>query len=160
MIRPIWAAALLFAATPCPAQAQSAASATPVQASLMAPGLRVADIDRSIVFYGIALGLVPATTLRHGPLTEVMLCADGKAGKLALILMHDATPGTSPPIELGNGVQKIVMRVPDLAGVANRMKAAGYPVGDVHWNKGAPSVLMIKDPDGYSYELVGSTPHG
>ena len=161
MMRPICAAVLLVAAIPFQAQAQSTAPAAPVQANLIAPGLRVTDIDRSIAFYGIALGLVPATTLHHGPVTEVMLCADSKAGKLALILMRDETPGKSPPVELGNGFEKVVMRVPDLAAVVARMKAAGYPVGDVRSNKGGPSVLMIKDPDGYDYELVGNgPPHG
>lgn len=161
MIRAVHAAVLLAAAVPFQAQAQGAPPAAPVQASLMAPGLRVTDIDRSIAFYGTALGLVPATTLHHGPVTEVMLCADSKAGKLALILMRDETPGKSPSIELGNGFEKIVMRVPDLAAVATRMKAAGYPVGDIHSAKGMPSTLTIKDPDGYSYELVGNgPPHG
>ncbi len=157
MIRAIAAMALVFAATPLPAQAQDA----PVQAMLMAPGLRVTDIDRSIAFYRAALGLVPGMTLHHGLLTEVMLCADSKAGKLVVILMRDETPGKSPPFDLGNGFQKIVMRVPDLAAVVARMKAAGYPVGDVRSTKGMPSTLMIKDPDGYSYELVGNAPpHG
>ena len=161
MIRPICAVALLFVAAPLLAQTQGAASAPAVQANLMAPGLRVTDIDRSIAFYGAALGLVPATTLHHGPVTEVMLCADSKAGKLALILMRDETPGKSPPVDLGNGFEKIVMRVPDLTAVVSRMRAAGYPVGDVRSNTGGPSVLMIRDPDGYSYELVGNGPsHG
>ena len=160
MIRSILGAALLLAATPFPALAQDTAP-PPVQANLMAPGLRVTNLDRSIAFYGTALGLVPATTLHHGTLTEVMLCADSKAGKLAVILMRDEAPGKSPPIELGDGFEKIVMRVPDLAAVAARMKAAGYPVGDVRLNAQGPSVLMIRDPDGYSYELVGNAPsHG
>ena len=161
MIRPAFAAALLFVAAPLPAQTQGAASAPAVQANLMAPGLRVTNIDRSIAFYGTALGLVPATTLHHGPVTEVMLCADSKGGKLALILLRDETPGKSPPIDLGNGFEKIVMRVPDLTAVVSRMRAAGYPVGDVRSNRGGPSILMISDPDGYSYELVGNGPaHG
>jgi catechol-2,3-dioxygenase len=158
------AVALVLAATPLPmlAQARDGTTArTPVQAALMAPGLRVTDIGRSTRFYEIALGLVPATTLHHGPVTEVMLCADTRAGRLAIILMRDETPGASPPMDLGNGLRKIVMRVPDLAAVITRMKAAGYPVGEIRSSKSGPSVLMIQDPDGYGYELVGNGPsHG
>lgn len=157
MIRLAFGAVLLAIA---PAAFAQDAAAPAVQASLMAPGLRVTDLDRSTKFYAAALGLVPCVTLHHGPLTEVMLCADSRTGKLALILMRDETPGKSPPVQLGNGFQKIVMRVPDLAGVAARMKAAGYPVGEVHQNKGGPSVLMIRDPDGYEFELVGGASRG
>ena len=165
MIRfPARAAALILVATSHPALAQARNGTTagvPVQAMLMAPGLRVTDIDRSTKFYATALGLVPGTTLHHGPVTEIMLCADSGTGRLALILMRDETPGMSPPVDLGNGFRKIVMRVPDLAAVVTRMRAAGYPVGEIRSTRSGPSILTITDPDGYGYELVGNGPaHG
>jgi catechol 2,3-dioxygenase-like lactoylglutathione lyase family enzyme len=156
MIR--FAPALLLLA---PVTASAQTTEAPVQANLVAPGLRVTDMERSLKFYAVALGLVPAMTLHHGTLTEVILSADSKAGKPALILLRDEAPGKSPPVELGNGFAKVVMRVADVSAVAARMKAAGYPVGEVKDSGHGPAVLMIADPDGYVIELVGSGPaHG
>lgn len=159
----MYAAALLL---PTTALAQTAPSPAqpppvPVEAVLVAPGLRVADLDRSTRFYATALGLTPCTTLHHGPVTEVILCADTKTVRPALILLHDDARARSRPIDPDCGLDKVVMRVPDLAGVAARMKGAGYPDGELHAATQGPSVLMIKDPDGYRLELVqGAPPHG
>jgi catechol 2,3-dioxygenase-like lactoylglutathione lyase family enzyme len=146
------AAALLLLSVPATALGQPL-----VQASLLAPGLRVTDLDRSITFYRIALGLVPCRTLHHGTLTEVMLCADSVSGRLTLILLRDETPGQSPPVTMGDGLAKIVLRVPDVAAVAARLTAAGHAVEAVHQSGHGPAVLMLTDPDGYRNELVGSS---
>lgn len=147
------AAALLLLSTPAAGLSQPL-----VQASLLAPGLRVTDLERSIAFYRIALGLVPCRTLHHGALTEVMLCADSTSGRLTLILLRDETPGKSPPVTLGDGLAKIVLRVPDVAAVAARLTAAGYAVEAIHQSGRGPAVLMLTDPDGYRHELIGNSP--
>ena len=154
-------AAGLSASSAVPVLAQVAQPSAPVavQAVLMAPGLRVSDLDRAKQFYATALGLVPATVLHHGSLTEMMLCADSAQGKLVLMLMHNDAPGKSSPIVVGDGFQKVVLRVADVAAVAARMKAAGYPVGMPHDSGHGQTVLMIRDLDGYALELVGPTPH-
>jgi lactoylglutathione lyase len=160
MIRLAALAAFAMPFTAC-AQTVPAPAPAPVEAKLMAPGLRVTDLDRSLKFYAVALGLVPATTLHFGTVSEVMLAADSKMGNLVLILLRDEAPGKAPPVELGNGFAKIVVRVPDVFAVATRMKAAGYPVGEPHDSGKGPVVLMIQDPDGYTFELVGNSPkHG
>lgn len=150
MSRAIGLATLLLMASP---SAIAQAPAAPVGARLMAPGLPVADLDRSLAFYRIALGLVAGTTLHHGALTEAMLCADDARGPLALILLHDGGPGKATG--QGGALAKIVLRVPDVAAVAARMTAAGYPVGAVRVSGEGPAILMIVDPDGYQLELVG-----
>ncbi|CAM5621289.1 VOC family protein [Sphingobium scionense] len=147
--------ALLLALLPVGAAPLRAQTPPPVGATLMAPGLPVADLDKALRFYQVVLGLVPATTLQHGPVTEVMLCADGKGGRLALILLHD-TAKKAPPTD--SGIAKIVLRVPDLSGVAARMQAAGYPVGAIRASGKGPAILMIHDPDGHELELVGNPP--
>jgi hypothetical protein len=43
--------------------------------------------------------------------------------------------------------------MPDVAAIAARLTAAGYEAGEVHGN-GNVKVLMIKDPDGHSFELA------
>lgn len=88
--------ALLLALLPVGAAPLHAQTPPPVGATLMAPGLPVADLDKALRFYQVALGLVPATTLQHGPVTEVMLCADGKGGRLTLILLHDKAQKAPP----------------------------------------------------------------
>lgn len=147
--------ALLLALLPVGAAPLHAQTPPPVGATLMAPGLPVADLDKALRFYQVALGLVPATMLQHGPVTEVMLCADGKGGRLTLILLHDKVQ-KAPPAD--NSIAKIVLRVPDLPGVASRMQAAGYPVGTIRASGKGPAILMIHDPDGHELELVGNPP--
>lgn len=150
-----YAAALVMvqAATPLAALAQAAPTApTAVEASLVAPAWRVADLERSTKFYATALGLAPCTTLTHGALTEVILCSDGKARRPLVILLNEA--GAAPAKTQG-GLDKLVIRVPDLDGVAARLKGAGYPVGEAHPASGrAPAVLWIQDPDGHGLELL------
>ena len=147
--------ALLLAVLPVGAAPLHAQTPPPVGATLMAPGRPVADLDKALRFYQVALGLVPATTLQHGPVTEVLLCADGKGGRLTLILLHDKAQKV-PPAD--NGIAKIVLRVPDLSGVASRMQAAGYPVGAIRASGKGPAILMIHDLDGHELELVGNPP--
>jgi catechol 2,3-dioxygenase-like lactoylglutathione lyase family enzyme len=162
MIRAI-VVALLLASSPATAQTAPAAQSPAANgaAVLMAPALRATDLDRSVKFYGTALGLVVGTTLHHGTQTEVILCSDQHMRQTAIILFRDETPGKSPPIVMGNGFDRVVMRVPDVAAVATRMKAAGYPVGEVHASGAGPSILRITDPDGYGFELVQIGPaHG
>ena len=154
---PSWMfAAALLAPTAASAQAAPAPAHAPVEAVLVAPGWRVADLDRSTRFYAAALGLTPCTTLQHGAVTEVILCTDAKAPRPLLILLHEASAGPAKPGEPG-GLDKLVIRVPNLAGVAARLKAAGYPVGDIRPAAGrAPPVLWIKDPDDHGLELLGA----
>jgi catechol 2,3-dioxygenase-like lactoylglutathione lyase family enzyme len=158
----MYAAALLLpgaasAQTPPP---PSTPQASAVETVLVAPGLSAADLGRSTKFYATALGLAPCTTLHHGPVTEVILCSDAKAPRPVLILVHDDTAGGVKPGDAG-GLDKVVMRAPDLTGVAARMKAAGYPEGEFHAASQGPAVLMIKDPDGHRLELVQGAPsHG
>jgi catechol 2,3-dioxygenase-like lactoylglutathione lyase family enzyme len=140
---------------------QAADGAAVGEVMLLAPALRTSDLDRSIKFYHVALGLVVGTTLHHGPVTEAILVADGPAHRPVVILLRDQTPGNAPTLDPGNGLAQIVLRVADLGAVVARMQAAGYPVSDIAPAVAGPRTLRIKDPDGYAYELVESAPnHG
>lgn len=154
MSRALLGAAVLLLA-PIAASAQTAPPPAPVETTLVAPGWRVADLDRSTKFYAVALGLTPCTTLQHGPLTEVILCTDGKAPRPLVILLRDTTAQPDKPAQ--GGLDKLVIRVSDLGAVAARLKAAGYPVGDIRPAAGrAPAVLWVKDPDDHGLELLGA----
>ena len=154
---PSWMfAAALLAPTAAPAQAAPAPVDKPVEAVLVAPGWRVADLGRSTKFYATALGLAPCTTLQHGAVTEVILCTDAQPSRPLLILIHETAAKLAGPGDPG-GLDKLVIRVPDLTGVAARLKAAGYPDGQLHAASGRnPAVLWVKDPDGHGLELLGS----
>ncbi len=155
MSRALLGAAVLLLA-PIAASAQTTPT-PPVEAALVAPGWRVADLDRSTKFYAVALGLAPCTTLQHGALTEVILCTDGKAPRPLVILLHEITAQPDKPAP--GGLDKLVIRVPDLAAVAARLKAAHYPAGDIRPAAGrAPAVLWVKDPDDHGLELLGAPP--
>lgn len=134
-----------------PALAQAVGETT-----LLAPALTVSDLDRSVKFQAV-LGLVVGPKLQHGTLSEVILLT-AVSHQPALILLKDMGPGKSPPLELGNGFSKVVMRVPDVAAVIARMTAAGYAAPALPVAGKGPRVIHVKDPDGYEYELVESPP--
>lgn len=121
--------------------------------SLMAAALRSTDLERSIKYYQAGLGMVVTGKLVNGAVTEVFLAFEGRENQPGLLLFRDSTPGKSPALEHGNAADRVLLRMPDVAAIAARLKTAGYEVGEVHTN-GNVKVLMIKDPDGHSFELA------
>jgi catechol 2,3-dioxygenase-like lactoylglutathione lyase family enzyme len=53
-------------------------------------------------------------------------------------------------VEIGNGLSRVMLSVADAAAVASRLKAAGYAPGAPN----AAGIFFVKDPDGYSYEIM------
>jgi catechol 2,3-dioxygenase-like lactoylglutathione lyase family enzyme len=121
--------------------------------ALMGATLRSTDLDRSIKYYTSGLGMVVTGRLVNGAVTEVFLGFEGKERQPGIILYRDATPGKSPPVDHGNAASRVLLRMPDVAAIAARLTAAGYEAGQVLEN-GNVRILMIKDPDGYSFELA------
>jgi catechol 2,3-dioxygenase-like lactoylglutathione lyase family enzyme len=98
-----------------------------------------------------------ATKLVHGSVTEVML-SFGSRQPPVIMLFKDDAPGKSPPIELGNGFGRVMLRVSDATALAARLAAAGYSVGEIHANAANHmKVFWAKDPDGYPYEITERT---
>jgi catechol 2,3-dioxygenase-like lactoylglutathione lyase family enzyme len=120
---------------------------------MMGAAMRSTDLDRSIKYYTSGLGMVVTGKLANGPSTEVFLAFEGRERQTGLIIFKDVTPGKSPPVEHGNAAHRVVLRMPDVAAIATRLTAAGYEAGQIHEN-GNVKILMIKDPDGYAFELV------
>jgi catechol 2,3-dioxygenase-like lactoylglutathione lyase family enzyme len=125
--------------------------------SLMGAALRSTDLDRSIKYYETGLGMVVTGKLVNGTVTEVFLGFEGRENQPGLVIFRDSTPGKSPTVDHGNAASRVLLRMPDVAAIAARLKAAGYEAGEVHGN-GNVKVLMIKDPDGHSFELVQLPP--
>jgi catechol 2,3-dioxygenase-like lactoylglutathione lyase family enzyme len=121
--------------------------------SLMGAALRSTDLDRSINYYKSGLGMVVTGKLVNGTATEVFLGFEGREKQPGLVIFRDSAPGKSPTVDHGNAASRILLRMPDLAAIAARLTAAGYEAGEVRGN-GNVKVLMIKDPDGHSFELA------
>jgi catechol 2,3-dioxygenase-like lactoylglutathione lyase family enzyme len=121
--------------------------------ALMGATLRSTDLDRSIKYYTTGLGMVVTGRLVNGSVTEVFLGFEGKERQPGIILYRDATPGKSPPVDHGNAASRVLLRMPDVASIVSRLTTAGYEAGQILEN-GNVRILMIKDPDGYSFELA------
>jgi catechol 2,3-dioxygenase-like lactoylglutathione lyase family enzyme len=118
-----------------------------------AVGIAVADLDRSTDFYTRVAGLSVLMRLALPEMDEVILGYPGSKGA-AVVLMH-YTDGSDPaPSDLP---VKLVFYVPDPQGFADAVAAEGLaivrkpaPVPEL----GGTLVGFVKDPDGYTIELL------
>jgi lactoylglutathione lyase len=115
-------------------------------------GLRVSDLQRSLVFYQavgyMVLGTVEGTA--HGTLSMLQLPGDPF---VTIELVHDPARGSAGP---DAGISHLVIQVESLdaalAGLAAKAIMAeppGLPGG-----ANGPRTSWITDPDGYRIELV------
>jgi glyoxylase I family protein len=118
--------------------------------------LRVADLDRAIVFYGKVLGCHIERTLEKPKL--VQLRAGGS--------LIDLVPAGAQPAAAGVGnMDHFALRLEafDAAALAAHLRRQGVNVGEVHERYGAegygPSIY-ITDPDGNTVELKGPATRG
>lgn len=152
------AAMALGAAPIAHAQAPAAAGAVvpgPTRGSIVGPTLRSTDLARSARFYTEGLGLTLAGRLDLPKVNKLMFTfgAEGRPPVIMLAQRKDATAAS--PVAHGDGYGAIVLNVADAEGVASRLKAAGYAPGRLNVNgqtgfKG----FMVKDPDGYEFEIT------
>jgi lactoylglutathione lyase len=121
--------------------------------------VRVANLDRSLDFYCDKLGM------------NVLSRVDIEAGKFSIVFVSFGDDFYSGAIELtynwehpanesgyshGSGYGHIAIGVPDIYGTCERLRALGIKI-EVEPKvliPGAPALAFIKDPDGYSIELI------
>ena len=120
---------------------------------MISPALRCSDPERSVKFYTQGLGMVEMGRVNLKEVTEIILGFSKDPCQPGIMLIKRKDDGAAPMMDLGNGYQRTVLRVPNLQAVADRLKAAGYETGPT-MGSGPYRILMIKDPDGYRYELV------
>jgi lactoylglutathione lyase len=114
-------------------------------------GLRVADLERSIEFYGLigyeVLGRVPGTEL--GSLTMLKLPGDEF---VALELVHDPTHGRVEP----GGLSHFVIQVADVHATVAHLAARGVQAEEPGSPDGSADfwTAWVTDPDGVRIELV------
>lgn len=144
-------AALLGAVT-LPLAAVSAQTPAPATAPQIAgPVLMVTDLERSLKFYTDGLGLQVASRIPGKPGPGAVLTAPGTTGSPFILLrQRSAETSVTPPVVLGDGLSRIMIRVPDAAQAAARLTAAGFAVPDLAGKR----IFFVTDPDGYRYEIM------
>jgi catechol 2,3-dioxygenase-like lactoylglutathione lyase family enzyme len=149
--------AVLLAAAPNPAPAEEKLrQVTAVEMDIAGPVLIVTDLQRSLRFYVDGLGMTVARELSGNPGPGAVLVPAGRTPPPHLLVrQRSQEPSTSPPVDVGNGLSRVMLSVADPSRLAARLKAAGYAPT-------APSsagVFFVKDPDGYNYEIIPRGAH-
>jgi lactoylglutathione lyase len=116
-------------------------------------GLRVADLDRSLAFYGAlgyeVVGSVPGTSL--GDLTMIKLPGD------AFVAIELVSGSSANAPSRGDGFSHFVIKVESMDGILAELSAEGI---DPDQPPGSPDgsdelrTAWITDPDGNRIELV------
>jgi len=120
-------------------------------------GIVVADIDRSIAFYRDVVGMQERRRfdLPAMHLLEVVMGFGAEGGGAALVLMHYTDKTDRRYVDIGG---KLVIGATDPAAVVDAARAAGCEiVAEVSEFPGFGLIGFIKDPDGYSVEVLEAT---
>jgi len=121
--------------------------------TLIGPSLRTSAIDVSLRFYIEGLGMVVAAKLPRGAGSEVILGFSKDHPQPGIILLGDGKT-TSARIVQGNGLSRIVLRVPNLDAMSGRLKKAGYAPSAINDVVRGYRMMTVADPDGYIFEMV------
>ena len=120
--------------------------------------LRVADLDRSIAFYGDALGLGGTADGREVGFDAAFLAAGDYHHHIGLNTWESA--GAAPPPPGHTGLYHVAFLYPDrreLRRAVERLLEHGYPVDHATDHGGTVSVYL-SDPDGNGVELYYDRP--
>jgi len=141
MIRTIGLAAVLALTTISPARAQT------VPTGLQAVKIAVSDYERATRFYSV-LGM--AAGAKYNAMEWALTWMAPATGPM-IVMVNDPSGRISVP--KGGGF--LMISVADVPTTVAKLKAAGFTVpGEPHVMPQA-TIMMIKDPDGNSIELVG-----
>lgn len=153
MKKMLGAALILCAGTPTLTQAQPAH----INEGMVGPAIYVTDPARSVKFYVDALGL--KVRMKFGPADRPdTVVGFGTDPTEAGIMLITDKQGPVRAVQHSHGFDRIALRLPNLAAVNARLRAAGFAPGEIRTVHGAVSMMMISDPDGYRIELIDSAP--
>ncbi len=116
--------------------------------------IRVLDEARSLAFYREAMGLEVKDRYAFDSFTLVYLRDPASTFELELTVNNDRTE----PYNLGDGYGHLAVTVDDLDAAHSRMQQAGAEPGQLrelaHQDKALGRFFFVKDPDGYSIEVL------
>ena len=147
----------LLAIAAAPALADAYRHEGPSESRLMTVSLRTSDLARSLKFYTGALGMVERGRLELPTVTEVFLGFSADMQAPGIMLIVPKGPDAAAPISQGGGYVRTVIRVASARAAVDRIAAAGYAperTGSHAGSTGAYQIVLVRDPDGYLYELV------
>lgn len=115
--------------------------------------IRVKDEKKSLDFYRRAFGLEPTNRYPKDGFTLVYLSNPQSPFELELTVNEDR----SKPYDMGDGYGHLAVLVDDLEAEHARMKKEGLEPGDLKTIdlNGQNHFFFIKDPDGYTIEVIG-----
>lgn len=130
-----------------------------VRPRLLHSMIRVGDLARSLDFYCGKLGM------------KVLSRVDIEVGRFSIVFVNFSEDYDSGAIELtwnwdhpantegythGNGYGHVAIGVPDVHAMCDHLRAAGVTIAVEPKTllPGAPALAFVKDPDGYSIELI------
>lgn len=115
--------------------------------------IRVMDLEKSVDFYGKALGLVETSRRDFPEYKFTLVYLSDKDGGYELELTYNYNP--EKPYELGNGFSHIAIGTEDIEKMRDNHIALGYKVTDLKGLPGeAPDYYFVTDPDGYMVEVI------
>jgi predicted enzyme related to lactoylglutathione lyase len=109
--------------------------------------IAVADYERATRFYTI-LGMTAGT--KYNPLEWELRWSDPARGSVIIMVKDDS--GRIPMVK---GGASLMVSVADVPATVARLKAAGFAVSGEPRTTPRATIMMIKDPDGNSIELLG-----
>ncbi len=116
--------------------------------------IRVLDEGRAVAFYSAAMGLETVDRYPFDSFTLVYMRDPASSFELELTINHDRTQ----PYDLGDGYGHLAVAVDDLDATRAKMEAAGGAPGAIRELQRDGALLgrffFIKDPDGYSIEVL------
>ena len=107
--------------------------------------INVSDLEKSLAFYGEALGRSPVRTIEKNDFTIVFL-GDGKSG---FLLEITALKNHPQKYDLGEGEFHLAVTADDMAAVREKHEKMGC----VCFDNPAMGIYFIEDPDGYWIEI-------
>ncbi|MGG7176355.1 lactoylglutathione lyase [Clostridium paraputrificum] len=115
--------------------------------------IRVMDLEKSLDFYGKALGLVETRRKDFPEHKFTLVYLSDKEGGYEVELTYNYNP--EKPYELGNGFSHIAIGTENLEEMRDKHIALGYNVTPLKGLPGeAPHYYFVTDPDGYQVEVI------
>ncbi len=115
--------------------------------------IRVMDLEKSLVFYKEALGLIETRRKDFKQHEFTLVYLSDESGLYELELTYNYHP--EKPYEIGNGFSHIAVGTDNLSAWHDKHQQMGYEVTPLKGLPGEPPhYYFVTDPDGYKVEII------